>query len=235
MNTRSCSLALLAGLSTLVALNGCVSYANWPPVPDNVAVNDPNSPATAEVMTAGLRWAINKYPPEGESATYEPPAPRKAGDPPITPRAAVNIPVGIKSGVYQRIAQDVGPGVVPLTPDSQKLPTYHIGWVRIRGDEAYVTVFRPVLAIGGTSTTSPLYQEIRLGLRGGLQPWTVNSIRPWEVGSKGPPEANYYVPEPAAPAPKPSPFGRDAETTYKPGPRAIEAPKPDAKTENAPK
>jgi len=218
---------LLAGL-VLATLSGCVSYANWPPVPDNVAINNPNDPATEEVMMAGLSWAVNKYPPEGDKAPLTPPAPRKKGDPEPAPRAAVNVPSGVTANVYRRIAEAAGGargGVIPLTPTTQNLPTYHIGWVRIRGDEAYMTVFRPVIAIGGTSTTGAVYQEIRLGLRGGLQPWRVIDIRPWEVGARPAPQANFYIPEPEA-APRRSPASIEPESTYKPGPRAIEAPKP---------
>jgi hypothetical protein len=188
-----------------------------------VAVNDPNSPATEDVIAAGLRWAVNKYPPDGDTSLDAPRTTTSTSG----ARAAVNVPSGIKPTAYQRIATEAGGtrgGVVPLTPQTQNLPIYHVGWVRIRGDEAYMTIFRPVTSIGGESTSGAVYQEIRLGLRGGLQPWTVTSVRPWEVGTKPAPESNYYVPEPAPAAGQRSPNAIEAESTYKPGPRAIEAP-----------
>lgn len=213
----ACGLAMLAGVA--LGPSGCVSYANWPPVPDDTAFNDPNNPATEEIMMASLRWAINKFPPEGDIlATERPPAnperrvfAREATPlPQIQPRAAVNLPTGVKPVVYRRVANYAGGlntagtrfdggrgGVVPLTPETANLPTYHVGFIRIRGDEAVATVFRPVLSMGGQAMTGPVqYQEIKLGLRGGLRDWAVDSIRPYGLGGRPAPEPNFYVPEP---------------------------------------
>lgn len=207
---------------------GCVSQANWPPVPEDIAFNDPNTPATMDVMAAGLRWAISKYPPEGSAAALTPPPPpRRPSDPPAPTRAAINLPAGVKPYTYLRVADIAGGargGIVPITEETKSLPTYHVGWVRIRGDEAYMTVFRPVLAIGGKPTDRPIYQEVRLGLRGGLRPWSVDSIRPWEVGSRPAPELNFYVPAPLPEEPAPSP-NPPSEPTFRPERR--DAPPPE--------
>lgn len=206
-----------AALAFAAGLAGCVSQANWPPVPGDIALNDPNSPATEEVMMAGLRWAINRFPPEGQTTEFTPPPrnPRpsifaRGQDQPldIPPRAAINLPTGVRPIVYRRVANVAGGldpsgrrfaggqgGIVPVTPDTASLPIYHVGWVRIRGDEAYMTVFRPVASLGDSPTGAPIYQEIRLGLRGGLRPWTVDSVRPWDVGSRPAPELNFFVEE----------------------------------------
>lgn len=211
-------LGAIALTSLALTAAGCVSYANWPPVPDDTALNDPNNPATEQVMMAGLRWAVNKFPPEGDAI----PADRPPTNPQrsvfargqeqqiqVPARAAVNLPQGVKPAVYRRVANYAGGlnpagtrydggrgGVVPLTAETANLPTYHIGFVRIRGDEAVVTVFRPVVSMGGQPMASATYQEIKLGLRGGLRDWSVDSIRPYGLGGRPAPETNFYVPEP---------------------------------------
>jgi hypothetical protein len=220
------ALLLCGGLSAAAfTTTGCVSYANWPPVPDDTALNDPNAPATEDVMLAGLRWAVNKFPPEGSSARLAPPPPaRKRGEPAPAARAAINLPEGVKPAVYRQIAEGAGGtrgGIVPVTAETESLPIYHVGWVRIRGDEAYMTVFRPVVDIAGTATTQKTYQEIRLGLRGGLKPWEVFNVRPWDVGTRPAPAINYYEPEPVIVPRRPSP-APPTSPTFQPAPRAIE-------------
>lgn len=196
-----CGLALAAGLA------GCVSYASYPPVPQNTASNDPNNPAMEEVMMVGLRWVATKYPPGPVSPI---------GERPATPaEIAVNLPPGIKPAVYRRVAAAV-PGGHPLTSETASLPTYHVSGIRVRGDEASIWIFRPALDLGPSPAGGPVHQEVKLWLRGGFQPWHVVSSLEHTPGTGEMPELSYYEPEP----PPIRHASLPAEGTYKPAPRA---------------
>ena len=208
MVTGVCGLVTAAGLMAMVGgMGGCVSYASYPAVAQNTATNDPNTPAMEEVMMAGLRWVVNKYPPGPVSPT---------GEAPETPTdIAVNLPPGVKPAVYLHVASAV-PGGHPLTARMATLPTYHVGGIRIRGDEASLWVFRPAVDLGQSATGGPVYQEVRVWLRGGFQPWHVVSSLESTPGTGEMPELSYYTPEPPPTVHAAAP----ADSTYKPSPRA---------------
>jgi hypothetical protein len=197
-------LALAAGMGTaLAALSGCVSYANYPPLPKNVAVNNPNSPAMEEVTMAGLKWVVAKYPvvPEGEPF-------------------AINLPQGVKPGVYQHVADTVGNGAQPLTPENEHLPIYHVSEIRVRGDQANIWIDRPVVALGTTPQGTAVYQEVKLWLQGGLSPWHVVNAIDRTPGAAEIPPLNYYIAEPKNQPPRRS---VEDESVYKPRPKSAPA------------
>jgi hypothetical protein len=194
-------------------LVGCVSYANYPPVAKDTAVHNVNAPAMEEVMMAGLRWVAQKYPPSPSSLTGQPS--------PMANDVAVNLPGGVKPKVYRRVAAAV-PGGQPLTEENQHLPTYHLSSIRIRGDQANVWILRPVTGLGASPRGGPVYQEIKLWLRGGLAPWHVVSSLEMSPGAVDAPALAFYEPE-AAPETRESVA---LEGSYKPRPKAVAEPAP---------
>lgn len=175
------------GAGMLLGAAGCVSYAHPSTGERTIAYTNPNTPAVEEIMMAGLRWTVNRYPP--------PVPPTEADEQPPDVLMAVNVGAPVRGRVYQRIAASV-PGAAPLTPETSHLPIYHIGQYRIRGDQAQLIVYRPVTTLGPKATGETVYQEIRLDLRGGLRPWHVHTWREWTPGSAETPTLNYFVAEP---------------------------------------
>jgi hypothetical protein len=170
-------LRALAVAAVSAGLSGCVSWASYPAGPGEVAVKNPNDPTMLDVMVTGLQWVIRRYPPGagGEG-----------------PRLAINLPAGMRERVYQRVAVRVGQGAVPLTTANATLPIYHVAQVRVRGDEAAVDILRPVTELGPSPSGEPVYQEVRVNLRGGVSPWHVVSHREWTPGAVSSiPELNY--------------------------------------------
>jgi hypothetical protein len=222
---KSAAWMSVAVLVAAAGLGGCMSYASYPAVPKNTAINNPNTPAMEEVMMAGLRWVASKYPPRASSPTGEPAGP--AAD------VAVNLPKGVTPVVYRRVAAAV-PGGQPLIPENQNLPTYHVTEVRVRGDEANIWILRPTFDVGASPAGGPVYQEVKLWLRGGLQPWHVVSSLDRTPGAEQP-ELTFYQAESNAtvrvsaaesgtykPRPKEAPVVTGQEQT----PPAGEQPKP---------
>jgi hypothetical protein len=198
-----------AGMVLMVAaavagISGCVGYNVYPPQPGVTAgFTNPNSDPFPPIMTEALRWAITRY-PAVTPAEWSPPL----GVPPEGSRFAVNLPVGVNRLVYQRVAERVGFGAVPMEPGNEHLPTYHISRVWVSGDEAKVDIVRPVPGMPPTADGRPVTQGITVRLRGGLQPWRVTSHRPWEINALPTPPLN-YMPEPGVEPPNP----RDAAVT----------------------
>jgi hypothetical protein len=185
----------LAGLAASLTLAGCASYATYPPVAKNIAINDTNSLGMTQVMTAGLGWVVAKYPPGAKESS--PAAEAAAEDCPF----AINLPEPTNRRTYERVAESLGHGARPLSEDTSHLPIYHVSYVRIRGDEAQVHIVRPVPSLGNDPTGAPIVQEIKLQLRGGFKPWTVIAAREWQVGAADVPPLNFY--HAAQPAAKP--------------------------------
>jgi hypothetical protein len=158
-------------------LGGCVSWASYPAGPGETAVKNPNDPTILNVIETGLEWVVRKYPPG------------TTGD---GPKLAINLPQGIRERVYERMAVRVGHGAAPLRSDTATLPVYHVAQVRIRGDEAAVDIIRPVVELGAGPDGGPVYQEIRVNMRGGMGPWHIVSHREWTPGTVAQmPELNF--------------------------------------------
>lgn len=188
------------------ALSGCVSWASYPASPGETALKDPNTPAVEEIMMAGLRWTVSKYPPV--SATGE----HVGGG-----RLALNLPFGVKPRVYRRVAEAAGGGAEPITSENRELPLYHVKSVRVRGDEAQINIVWPATTLGMGPDGKPVYQEVKLGLAGGLGPWRVVSFREWGPGAE-PPDVNLYSPEPGYEPPPPKGEKKTDKPKLPPGP-----------------
>jgi hypothetical protein len=197
MNGKVWALAA-AGLS-VATISGCVSYASYPPAPKNTAINDPNTPAMEELMEAGLKWVVNRYPPGAEGTAF-----------------AVNIPKGVKPVVYRHVA--AAAGGQPLTAENSAGPVYHVTSIRVRGDQGNVWIARPVVSLGSTPQGKPVYQEVKLWFQGGLSPWHVVNALDGTPGGIEAPELNFYEPE-SAPMAMPS---KVDDPVYKPAPKPVE-------------
>ncbi|MEX2218055.1 MAG: hypothetical protein WD749_04780 [Phycisphaerales bacterium] len=219
------TLALAAGV-VATGLGGCASYGTYPPAPQSVALNDPNTLSMQQVMAAGLSWVASKYPPGGRD-----PAAIAMGE--ELPEAfAVNLPPTTSYRTYERVVASIGRGALPLSEETSHLPTYHVGYVRVRGDEAQVHIIRPVETLSGAGG-APIPQEIKLQLRGGLGPWRVIGSREWQVGSADVPALNYYRRPAEAAKPTPSKHRTPWQTVKSP-PKATEPAAPEPATVSVP-
>lgn len=204
-------LTALAGLAVSLTLAGCASYATYPAVPKNIAINDTNSLGMTQVMSAGLGWVVAKYPPGAKDASLA--AEGAAEECPF----AINLPEPTNRRTYERVAESLGHGACPLSEDTSHLPIYHVSYIRIRGDEAQVNIVRPVPTLGADPTGAPIVQEIKLQLRGGFKPWTVISAREWQVGNADVPPLNFY--HAATPPPQPM-TSKATQSSFVPNPAA---------------
>ncbi len=151
----------LSGLCLLglVIGNGCATYANYPSIGNDAAVNDPNVAPLPELMTLALIWVVDSQPVEDGFV--------------------VNLPEGMDRARAERIVGRVGRGATLVSEESIGLPVYHVTRVWLRGDGAEVDVLRPVSGASGASGASQLV-TVRLGSR--LGSWEVRSTKVWPVG-----------------------------------------------------
>ncbi len=180
--TTSLPLLILAGaLAPLLSLSGCVASTAYPPRPgQDFATGSVSHPAIEEISIEALRWTLARYPVPEPLAT-----PTEDGG-----VFAINCPQNMNPRVYARIVEGVGPAARPLTPETEHLPTYHVGRIVVRADKAEIDIYRPVLNLG--ETVEIVHQPITLFIEGGLKPWRVQRSRPWAIGAFPLPPANYY-------------------------------------------
>lgn len=169
--------AALCGLAAVAALGGCVGWTTYPPAPGQTAFANPNDLPNTDVMVEAFNWAVRKYPPAPTDPT--------TGATPPPGSFSVNLPPELKPLIHKRTVGRIK-GAVPLTEKSKSLPTYHLVSMRLRGDEAQVSVLCPV----GDMTESPsggaVYQEVRVNLRGGMRAWAVIGHREWTPAPASP-------------------------------------------------
>lgn len=175
--------ALAATLIASATLNtACVGFEAHPPIEGKRTLRQPNSPLVTKPVEAALKWAILRYPPEGDAFT----APT---DIPI----AVSLPEGFSADSYRSILLGLPRNVAPASESNTILPTYIVERVWIRGDEARVDLFRPMTSTPPdptSPTAAPIHQLIRINLRGGLNPWNVTAHRTFLPGAfETPPRA----------------------------------------------
>lgn len=164
----------VCGLLSAAWLTGCAGYTNINPSPEGagLANQDPNRVNPENLMIAALSFVMAEDH-------------RIPGSDPI----AINVPSGTRKSTYERIARTIGHNVRPLTSDALAtgVPTYHVGRIWIRNDQARVDIYRPVQ---DARTRGQLqYQEVTVLLKGGFQPWH-------RVGSTSRPIGLAVVPEP---------------------------------------
>lgn len=151
------SMALAAGLG----LAGCATYANYPEIGKDVAVNDPNVTPLPTLETVALRWVVQKYPVQGEYA--------------------VNPARGTEKSKAEAIARGVGADARIVSDETMGLPVYHVPRIWLRGDRAEVDVTRPVGEEGA-------YQAVTVRLKSEFGRWVVSSAKTWPVGMGEVPE-----------------------------------------------
>jgi hypothetical protein len=132
-----------------------------------------------DVMVSGFNWVIRKYPPAA-----------KPGEAAPASKVAINLPPELRPLVHQRTVKRIENGVA-LTPQTQKLPTYHLVSVRVRGDEAQCNILRPMAGVEPSPSGEQVYQEIRISLRGGVRYWEVVGHREW-TPAPATPELHYF-------------------------------------------
>jgi hypothetical protein len=179
--TKIGAIALAAAAGWALCLSGCTSvmYDSNPEAPLEEAPEKPDfaSRTVQNLMATCIRWAAERYPP-----------PEGVGD----GWFAINLPPGLTREQYIEVARQIGDRAAPVTPEVEYLPTYHIGWVWMRGDDARVDVIRPVYAL--STGGAPVYQAITLHLSRRYASWRVDRTQPWEPGVVRAPEL-YYMPE----------------------------------------
>lgn len=218
MNRNFLNAGLLATAIFAGSMSGCVGYNVYPPETGTAGFTDPNAPPMYQIMTEALKWAVKKYPPGGQlpptaadipiSASEAEAAAQAASHP--SARVAISLFSSMKPDIYEYAVQQVGQGAVPLTPETENLPRYMVSRVSVRGDEAKVDVFKPVL--GASPTGEPLYQPVTVNLRGGMKFWRVTSYRVWSIGTFAAPGPE-YLPGSYTPIEDPAPIGEDTGIT----------------------
>jgi hypothetical protein len=175
----------LLACSVLAAatLTGCVASTAYPHRPgQGYASRDVSHPAIEDICVEALAWMVERYPVPPELAM-----PTEDGG-----VYAINCPMGMNPRVYNRVVEKTGPDARPLTPETEHLPTYHIGRIIVRADRAEIDIYRPVLELG--ETVEMVHQPVTLFVKGGLRSWRVERSRPWAIGAFPLPQPNYYRP-----------------------------------------
>lgn len=181
---RAARVAVAAG--AVLGLAGCTSVI-YDSNPEGTAAQLEEKPDFAShtvqnLLAETVGWAVENYPPpdEGGEAWF-----------------AINLPRGLTREQYIGVATRIGERAAPITPETEYLPTYHVGWVWMRGDNARVDVFRPVYALA--MGDEPVYQAITLYLHRRWASWRVERTQPWEPGVVELPPIYYLPAEEVAP------------------------------------
>lgn len=181
----------LAALSITTA-PGCATYANYPPIGQDLAINDPNVIPIPVLMRVALTRTLST-----DAATGE-----------LPERWVLNFPRGTTleraQSLLESTSRDAGVtgGMLVGDPGFQGLPVYSVTRVWLRADKATVDVIRPVTLDGMTPTEADTsgvaytYQKITHRLTGGFRPWRVETSRAWPIGLEARPEL-FGWPEPA--------------------------------------
>lgn len=155
-----CGLLFGAGAS----LACCAAYANYPPIGDDWAVNDPNTPPIPSTVTSALIAAIDLHPVEGPYV--------------------INPPQGTDLVIAQEILAGIGdPDAQLVTPEAASLPGYHVTRIWVRDKKADVDVVCPI-AKSADATTLTQTATIRVERKHGR--WVVIGIREWPMNTEKP-------------------------------------------------
>lgn len=198
---RSSRSLAVASLLAIPLLAGCgaggVGWSTYPPVRGQAAFGNPNRYPMPQVVTAALRYTLDRYPPPSPRAAAPAPVDGQVPGLGATSEIAINLPEGFSRERYLEIAGALTTdrvAVHPLTPETAALPTYHVAQVRIRGGQATVDVLRPVYDLARATGGELPQQGLTLELQGGLTPWRVESRQIWAIGTIPVPAPN-YLPE----------------------------------------
>lgn len=180
-NPRRIATLLGLGLGVGISLwaGGCIGHNNIEPIPGAVGFEDPNNAPVPQIMAASLRWLVLRYPPQGGESLAGMTEPEPF---------AVSLPLNVRGDTVEWLQRQTFPGKMQAsTLENQDLPTYLFGRVWVRGDMAYVDIFRPVQQLASPSG-GVVYQPITLHMRGGMQNWHFTSHRIYQPGSLPVPE-----------------------------------------------
>ena len=148
----------LVGLVVFSGVSGCTAtYANYPAIGGDAAVNDPNSAPMPEVVEKSLVRVLEKYPSETA--------------------CVINFPQGLEFGRAVAIRDAIADERVELASLSVSgLPTYHVQRVWVRGNRSRVEILVP------TDSSGESYDlvTVRLAARG-FANWRVTDVRRWSV------------------------------------------------------
>lgn len=182
--TRALLGAAILGLATLAGATGCATYANYPPIGQDLAINDPNVVPLPVLMRVATTRVLQRDAASGD----------------LPDNWVLNLPRGMTTtrarSVLDNTMSDAGVGGGMLVGDSGYLglPVYSITRVWLRGDKATVDVIRPVTLDGmqpteeNTDGVAYTYQKVTLRLEGGFRPWRVVGTREWPIGLEDRPE-----------------------------------------------
>ncbi len=171
--------AAVVALAGAIGQIGCATYANWPAIDQDVAVNDPN---VAPLPGLG-RLAVERV--------LELDA--EAGD--LPDAWVVNFPEGMRRSVAREMLGMIeartgySGGLLVGDPGSGAAPVYSITRIWLRGDRARVDIVRPVLVAsprGGSTILDAAFQRVtvRFELQAFGPRWAVDSVRIWPVGTE---------------------------------------------------
>ncbi len=165
-------MAALAGAMAVMA--GCpgAGQVNYPPIPGDTISNSVNNPPVPRVIDGALEYIVRRYPPNS-SGPLDP-------QPPVP--FAVNLPPNMSEENVRAIIANTSPWARALTEQTQDLPIYHVARVNVRGGTAYVDILRPVSTLPD-KPVNPLYQGLRVEMRGLSTAWKVNHIQLYPVGA----------------------------------------------------
>lgn len=182
--TAAAGAALVAIGGVIAPLTGCTSVV-YDSNPEGVPLPADEEPDFASrtvlnLMAESISWVSERHPPPAGGADDG--------------WFAINLPQGVTREQYIDVAIRIGDRATPVTPESEYLPTYHVGWVWMRGDHARVDVFRPVYSLT-RSGGNTVYQAITLHLTRRFSSWRVEQTQPWDPGVVAVPPI-YYMPLP---------------------------------------
>lgn len=161
MTTLRRALLGVVAMGMIVACGaGCATYANYPEIGNDAAVNDPNVSPLPTLEEEALRWVVGKHPVEGGYV--------------------VNLARGTRRSTAESIVKDLGGGARLVSDESMGLPVYHVSRIWLRGDRAEVDVLRPV--------GEGAYQAVTVRLKSDFGRWVVSSTKTWPVGMGDVPE-----------------------------------------------
>lgn len=213
--------AAAVGAVGIAGLPGCTSVI-YDSNPEGVPLPEDEKPDFAShtvlnLMATSIAWASERHPP---------PVDENEG------WFAINLPEGVTREQYIEVATRIGDRAAPITPETEYLPTYHIGWVWMRGDHARVDVFRPVFSLSRNG--EPVTQAITLHLRRRFASWRVEQTQPWDTGVVPLPPV-YYMPPPEEDAEGvPAEAGSNSEEWTETEPEAVPAPEEPVETSEDP-
>ncbi len=175
---RSAALVVIAlGTVSATALTaGCATYANYPAIDRDLAVNDPNIHPIPGLVRRALVRVLGDDQLHGR----------------LPQRWALNLPKGTGRAVADRVLAETmeQAGVTGgelLSLNNETLPIYSVTRIWVRGDRSDVDIVRPV-AWSGLDDRQWTLQKITLRLRGGRFKWDVVAARAWPIGATVEPE-----------------------------------------------